>query len=131
MNNKINDTKEELEDVKTEKSETMKEVEKLSTQIEDYQSQINDLDGKISALNAQIEESQNKLNQAQENYQKEETALNARLVATYEAGETSYLDFLLSSDNIVDLISNYYLVSEIATSDEELLEQIDKQVSKN
>ncbi len=127
LNNKINDTKEELEDVKTEKSETMKEVEKLSTQIEDYQSQINDLDSKISTLNVQIEEAQNKLKQAQENYQKEETALNARLVATYEAGETSYLDFLLSSDNIVDLISNYYLVSEIATSDEELLEQIDKQ----
>ena len=43
------------------------------------------------------------------------------------AGETSYLDFLLSSSNLVDLISNYYLVSEIADADTQLLEKIEKQ----
>ena len=48
-------------------------------------------------------------------------------MATYEAGETSYLDFLLSSDGIIDFISNFYLVSEIATSDAELLDSIQKQ----
>ena len=37
------------------------------------------------------------------------------------------MDFILSSDSIVDLISNYYYVTEIATNDSELLEKIQKQ----
>ena len=53
--------------------------------------------------------------------------LKERLVASYEAGETSYLDFLLSSESLTDLISNYYLVEEIASYDAELLDKIEKE----
>ena len=60
-------------------------------------------------------------------YEKKEELLKARLVAVYESGETSYLDVLLGSESLIDLISNYYLVSEIVISDEELLEEIQKQ----
>ena len=127
VNNKINEAEEKLDDVKEEKSSVMEEVEKLTTQINGYQSQIDELDNQIAGLNTKIEESQKKLEEAQANYNKQDEDLNARLVATYESGDTSYLDFLLSSSNIVDLISNYYLVSEIATSDTELLNEIEKQ----
>ena len=51
--------------------------------------------------------------------------LNKRLVAMYKTGETSYLDFLLSSASLVDFISSYYLVSEVADYDTKLLEQIE------
>ena len=37
--NKINETKEDLEDIQNEKSETMKQVEDLSNKISDYQQQ--------------------------------------------------------------------------------------------
>lgn len=129
--NKINSDKEqseaELKKVQAEKSETVKEVEELSTQISNYESQIEELDSQISGLNTKIEESEQKLQKAQEDYTKQEDLLEARLVATYEAGETSYLDFILSSASITELISNYYLVTEVATSDTELLEKIQKQ----
>lgn len=124
---KIEEAKEELEGIQTEKSETLQEVEKLTTQISEYQSQIDTLDSQISELNSKIEEAQTNLDKAQEDYRKQEELLEARLVATYEAGETSYLDFILSSDSITDLISNYYLVTEITTSDAELLDKIQKQ----
>lgn len=124
---KIQEAKEELEGIQTEKSETLQEVEKLTTQISEYQSQIDTLDSQISELNSKIEEAQTNLDKAQEDYQKQEELLEARLVATYEAGETSYLDFILSSDSITDLISNYYLVTEVATNDAELLDKIQKQ----
>ena len=126
-NQKINETKEQLENIQAEKSETVKQVESLTDEISKYQSQIDELDSKISDLNTQIEEAEENLNKAQEDYSKQEKLLEARLVATYEAGETSYLDFLLSSDSITDLISNYYLVTEVATNDAELLDQIEKQ----
>lgn len=124
---KIEEAKEHLEGIKEEQSETMKQVEKIITEISQYQSQIDDLDTQINDLNKKIEEAQNNLNKAQNDYEKQEELLEARLVASYEAGETSYLDFLLSSESITDLISNYYLITELATTDAELLESIQKQ----
>jgi len=124
---KINETQKEKEEVAAEKKKVTAEVEKLNTQITDYENQIDELDSKISDLNSKISESQSKLNKAEEDYTNQQKLLESRLVAIQEAGETSYLDFLLSSEGITDLISNYYLVSEIATNDTQLLENIQKQ----
>ena len=124
---KINETQKEKEEVAAEKKKVTAEVEKLNTQITDYENQIDELDSKISDLNSKISESQSKLNKAEEDYINQQKLLESRLVAIQEAGETSYLDFLLSSEDITDLISNYYLISEIATNDTQLLENIQKQ----
>lgn len=126
-NKKIDEAKEQLDEIKEEKSETMKQVEELTTKISQYQNQIDELDTKISELNAKISEAEVNLKKAQDDYTKQEELLQARLVTTYEAGDTSYLDFILSSSSITDLISNYYLVTEVATNDAELLEKIEKQ----
>ena len=124
---KIDDAQEKKEEITAEKNKTVKEVEKLDTQISDYETQINDLDTKISDLNNKIDESQKKLEQTQEDYDKKQKLLEERLVAIQESGDTSYLDFILSSDSITDLISNYYLITELTNNDTELLEKIQKQ----
>lgn len=125
--NEKEEIQKEKEKVSELKNETVKQVEELSDKIYSYQSQINELDEKINDLNSKISETQNKLDEAQKNYESQEKLLEARLVASYEAGDTSYLDFILSSESITDLISNYYLVTELATYDAELLEKIEKQ----
>lgn len=126
-NKKIEETKKELNDIQNKKSDTLKQVEQITAQISEYQDQIEQLDSKIGNLNAQINDAQNKINEEQKKYEKQEELLEKRLVATYEAGETSYLDVLLSSKSITDFISNYYLVTELASYDTELLESIKKQ----
>ena len=123
---KIDETKEKKDEVTAEKNKTVQEVEKLDTQISDYETQIDELNTKIEELNNKIQESQEKLNKAQEDYTKQQELLNSRLVAIQEAGETSYLDFILSSNSLTDLISNYYLVTELTTNDTELLDKIQK-----
>ncbi|MFR3182878.1 MAG: murein hydrolase activator EnvC family protein [Clostridia bacterium] len=124
---KIEEAKEELEGIQAEKSETLKQVESLITEISSYESEIDKLDEQISKLNNDIKDAENKLNQKQEDYKKEKELLEKRLVATYEAGETSYLDVLLSSSSLTDLISNYYFVTEITRNDKELMEKIKKE----
>ena len=124
---KIEEAKEELEGIQAEKSETLKQVESLITEISSYESEIDKLDEQISKLNNDIKDAENKLNQKQEDYKKEKELLEKRLVATYEAGETSYLDVLLSSSSLTDLISNYYFVTEITRNDKELIEKIKKE----
>ena len=124
LNSKIKETQQALQEIKTEKSNTLTEVQNLTTQISEYESQIDKIDGQIDELKGKINEAQAGLDQAIEEYDEQEKLLNDRLILMYENGDTSYLDFMLSSQGLTDFISNYYLVSEITQYDTELLEQI-------
>ena len=60
-----------------------------------------------------------------EKYNVQQDLLQKRLVALYEAGSTTYLDMLLSSDGLTQFISNYYLISTLAECDTDLLKSIE------
>lgn len=124
---KITEKQSNLEDVKEEKSETQQQVNDLSTKISEYQSQIDELDSKIGDLNSKIEEAQNHLQQKQEDYEKNKKLAEERLVVMQEEGDTSYLDFILKSSSLTDMISNFYLSSEVANADIELINKIDNE----
>ena len=126
-NQKINEVESEKEKVQEIKDETVKEVAKLDEQIDEYQSQINSLDSEISELNTKIDDSNKKLEKAQKDFEKQQEMLEERVVALYEAGDTTYLDVLLSADSVSEFISSYYIVSEIAECDLDLLNEIDRQ----
>lgn len=127
VNSQIKEKKEELEDVKQEKSKTISEVENLTNQITNYESQIQNLDSKINDLNNKITESQSQLEQKQKDYEKNKKLAEERLVVMQESGETSTLDLILSSANIIDAISSYYFISEIANADMKLLDTIEQE----
>ena len=124
---KIQDAENQKEQVTQEKSDVQQQVDELNSQIANYESQIGNLEYKINDLNTQITEAENKINEKQENYDKQQKLLEKRLVITYESGETSFLDVLLSSESLTDLISNYYLVSQIAEADMNLMESIENE----
>lgn len=124
---KLKDAENQKEQVTQEKSEALKQVEAIENEIADYENQINELDTKITDLNNQITEAENQINQKQEDYDSQQELLEKRLVATYEAGETSFLDVLLSSKSLTDLISNYYMISEVAEADMNLMESIENE----
>lgn len=126
INSKIDDTKGKIDQVEVKLSSAMTQIRNLNAEIADYENEISDLNEKIDNLDAQIEESEVELKKAEEEFNHQQELLQRRLVAMYEAGETSYLDVLLSSKNITEFISKYYIVSEIAETDKNLLEQMDK-----
>ena len=124
VDKKIKEKEAELNGIQEEKSDTMQQVENISSEITQFEDEINELDGKILELNSKITEAQDDLNKAQDNYTKQEELLKERLIATYEAGQTSYLDVILSSKSLTDFISNYYLVTQIAKNDKALMQKI-------
>ena len=127
INNQIDEAEQKQKELEAKKSETMKQVESISLEIETYESQIDELEAKISEANTRIEEAEKKLEENQKEHEEKEEMLKQRLVAVYESGETSYLDFLLTSQSLTEFISNYYLVSEVTQMDIELLEKIEQQ----
>lgn len=126
LNNKIEDTKNEINEVKEEMSDTMKQIQSLTAQISEYEIEIEELDGELSELENSISETQKKLEEAEKKYEDQEEALQARIVAQYEAGETTYLDVLLGGGSLWDMISNWQIASEIAEMDNRLLEEIEE-----
>ena len=124
---KIKENEEKKEKVTEEKNSIQQEVDKLNDKISDYEGQITSLDTKISDANTKIKEEEKKLAQAEQDYKDQEELIKKRMVAVYTSGDTSYLDVLLSSKNLTDFISSYYLVSEVTKMDAELLDKIQKQ----
>ena len=62
--------------------------------------EISVLEDEIEELEASIVESEKQLVEAQEKYEHQRELLITRIVARYEAGETTFLDVLLSSKDI-------------------------------
>lgn len=126
IQDKIDEAKEKQDEVGEQISETNKQIQELTSQISTYQNQIEELDVQLTDLESSIEETQSKLEEAEKKYDEQQEILQTRIVAQYEAGETTYLDVILGGGSLWDMVSNWYVVSEIADKDNELLEQIEK-----
>lgn len=120
----INQANTKLEYVQSELSNTMLQVQELEDKILGYQKEMTGLSDKLDALQNSIDETKQKLTVAEEEYNRKEELLRERLVAMYEDGETQYLDILLSSRNIVEFISGYYLINEFVEYDNTLMQEV-------
>ena len=125
IQNKIDEAEAKQEAVGEKITEATKQIQELTSQISEYENQIEELDSELSELETSIEEAQTELEEAERQYIKQQEMLEARIVAQYEAGETTYLDVLLGGGSLLDMISNWQLVSDIAEMDQQLLDEIE------
>lgn len=126
IEDQIEQTEGKISEVKDEMSETMKQIQSLTAEISGYETEIDRLDEQLDGLEKSISETQTKLEEAEEKYKEQEEALQARIVAQYEAGETTYLDVLLGGGSLWDMISNWQMVADVAEMDNRLLEKIEQ-----
>ena len=123
----IKNSEKTIEEIQAQKSTALKEVESLINQIADYKKQIDELDSQISDLQSKINQAQDNITTKEKEYAENKELANDVIVTMYERGDTTYLDVLLSSTDIVDFISNYYLISEITDYSIELLKTIEQE----
>ena len=124
VNNQINQTKSEISDVKNKMSTTMNQVNNLLAEVDTYQSEIDELEVKLEDLNKDIEEKQIVIKEKEDKYAENKEMLDKRLIAWYKTGNTTYLDVLLNAEGLTDFISKYYLISQLADYDVDLLNKI-------
>ena len=127
LNTKIDETKNQQSEVKEQLSEQRQEIEKLDESITQMEDEISTLNVQIAELENSIQEEQTKLEQKQKEHEENQALMEERLVVMYEYGDTSFLDMLFNSKNIIEFISNYYMLSQITQCDKELLETIEKE----
>ena len=117
----------QIEIIQSDVSELVNQIAELNDQITSQELEVELLQQQKNELEQTILETENELEKATEDFEKQKKQLEARLVASYKAGETSYLDVLLQSSSLSEFISNYYMISEIVSSDSKMLEKITKQ----
>jgi murein DD-endopeptidase MepM/ murein hydrolase activator NlpD len=127
IQNKINEAQDQQLDIEDELDDQMKEISSLDAEISEVEEEISKLKAQISELETSIEEKQTELEKKQKEYEENDELLQERLVATYENGDTTFLDILFNSSNIIDFLSNYYTISQLVECDQELLESIEKE----
>ena len=125
LQDQINQSNEELEEVQSQLSENLQQIEKLDEKIRESENKIEELNTQVEQLQEEIASIQSQLDVAEKNYEKQKEIMEKRLVAIYEAGDTKYIDVLLNSSNLSDFLSSYYLITEITSVDKALLNDVE------
>ena len=118
----INQTQEELEELKIDMTENLEQIQKLDEKIMQTEEELEKTQIQALKLKKEIEDTEKKLQIEQKKYNKQKQTFEQRIIAMYEAGEIQFLDVLLSTKNLSEFLSTYYVMSEIAETDKELLD---------
>ena len=131
IESEIEESNQQIQFIQEELSQVVLEVAEITQQIYDKQLQIDTLLAQEKELLEYIERAEKELEKSNIRYEKQKKLLEKRLVSMYEMGETTYLDVLLNSKGLTEFLSNWYIIAEIAASDQELLETVEAEKKYN
>lgn len=114
----------QLDYVNEELSSTIVEIQELDDKILKYQNSLDNVNSKYGELQEKVEESEKELQNCTDSYNKKDRLLKQRLTELYKRGKTTYLDVLLSSRDVLEFISNYFVIKEIAEYDTKDLQEM-------
>lgn len=124
---KASEATKQKKEITAEKDTILNEISDLEDSIEEYENELKELKNKISKLETNIEEKNEEILDLEKDYEEKQQLLTNRLVAIYEEGQITFLDVLLSSENILDYISMNARVQELAEADNAQMEKVENQ----
>ena len=120
----INKTNDELSDLKMDITENLEQVQKLDEKIATAEAELSETSEKVQILQTTIQQLEEQQKTEQEKYNTQKEIFEERVVALYEAGDTSYIDVLVKSNSIIDFLSNYYMLEQMIEFDNNLLDEL-------
>jgi murein DD-endopeptidase MepM/ murein hydrolase activator NlpD len=124
VQNQINDTQNEIDEVQENLSQEMKTIQELEGDISEVEYNLQKIESELKSLNNEISELEEKVEEAEKEYNERYDNACQRIVAQYKYGNITYLDVLLNSSSLTEMLSNYYMVQKITEADEKLLDDI-------
>ena len=114
--NQSNTAKQQLEQVEGQINSALQEIEDLNNSIDGIEEEVNSLSKEINNLNTSIQEKEKDLKEKQK-------LLDERLSAAYMNSNNTYLEALFSG-GIINFISNYDMIKQIAEYDTNLMNEV-------
>lgn len=128
LQEQINSKKEIIKSTQKDVDQVNSEIAELDQQISGLNASIDSLQSKISKLNKEISQTQEELEESQRNLEEKKALFQDRVRAMYMNGRASYLEVILNSKDMEELIRNNEIIVSISSSDRELVEYIKEQV---
>ncbi len=136
INDDINSSKDKVNSYQQQIDATNKKLEELSKQSADAENYIKQLDAQVAEMDARLYEINNQLESKQaeiteneellaqslEEQQRQYEAMKLRIKYMYEKNSTSYLEILLSSQDMADLLNKAEYINQITDYDRSMLE---------
>lgn len=110
-----------LEDLEGLKSDTQAYVKKLDTTLDGILDELAVLEGQISEKEASIEATNLELEAAKVTEEAQYESMKLRIRYMYEKGETNYIDLLLRSQSMSELLNRAEYISQISEYDRNML----------
>lgn len=123
-----------LRKLASEKSNKTKEYKDVTNEIDKLDKQLNEIDNELKEfedylkiMNENIDTTEMEIVQAEENIEDKNEMMNKRLRVMYKNGVVSYLEVLLSSEDLSDFLTRLDLIQRIIDNDVDLLKYMKEQ----
>lgn len=121
----------EIKEKKQEVNTIKNNIYSLDSKINESQSKLDSMQTQMAGLNVEIKSTKNKINTIEKDLVKNEALLKERLRVMYKTKDVSYLEIILNSENLIDLLSNVNNIQRIVDYDREVLENLETSKKKH
>ena len=124
VSQQIYDKKLKVNNLKKQEKSIVGQVANLEKDMNKTQKEIESLSGQVEFLQSNIGVTEHEINILENDLEKQSDILSQRLVFIYEEGDISYLEVLLSAEDLQDFLTRYDLLNSIVEQDKELIESV-------
>ena len=124
VNNQIDNVKKQLQEGKKMENALNAEIQQLESKINNSQAKVNAISGDIGATQLKINETSAELARLQDEMSEQNKNLNARLRSMYKNGNIGFVDVLLGSNGIDELMTNLDRVKLVYENDKKVMEDL-------
>ena len=121
--NKLDNANQNIDSLKGSQNALKGKLNNLNEQLEQVGDNLNQLESRISSKQQDILQTQAALEEAQQVEQEQYELMKARMKFLYEQGESSYLELLLTSKSLGDILNRAEYISEVNLYDQRLLQE--------
>lgn len=129
----IDQAKQEAEEARSateskrkEASEAAKKAAAAVENFEQAEEELAQLQEQIESIKTEIENKKAEMEAKEAEIEEQNEALNDRLTAMYKTGNSGFVDVILNSEDVEDLLSNIGMVQKVLESDQNLLKKLQK-----
>lgn len=119
----LKDVQSKISNLESQRSSLSSEVNSLNDSLTDTLLNIEVLESDLADKEVEIEQAQEDYEAAKATEDKQYASMKTRIQYLYESGETSYVELLLTSEDVGDLINKVDYAEELQESDRRLLDQ--------
>lgn len=126
LEKKKQETEARLSELEKEKNDIIKYIEKLDKEIERLNDEIDSLNKDIDKTEVALEKARKELEVAKAVVEEQYSVMKKRIQYMYENGTTDFIEILMKSENISDLLNQVEYMSKITEFDNNLLDKYKK-----